>query len=337
MNLRDFWYVAAESRALCRGAFLARVILGQHLVLFRDAAGNAVALEDRCAHRNAPLSIGKLQDGTLICGYHGWRYDAEGRVTEIPSLVAPAAVGNRCAKRFAVREQEDYVYVRLADGGEAHEPFAMPRWTAPGWRHVRLVHTMRNDVGNCVENFIDVPHTAYVHPRSFRAPRRRTIHADVVRENGSVTVTYRDEVHRGAFAWFLNPGGHATEHVDRFVMPNVTSVEYRFGPRRHLFITSQSVAAREMETIVYTDVTFDFGVWNAVAAPFVRRRAKRIIAEDVAVLAAQGEVIARSGRDFSHVPADVVHVFVEQVLGELGNGRDPRALDREARTISFMV
>jgi phenylpropionate dioxygenase-like ring-hydroxylating dioxygenase large terminal subunit len=338
MNLRDFWYVAAESRALRRGAVAARVILGEHLVLFRDRAGNAVALEDRCVHRNAPLSIGKLRDGTLVCGYHGWRYDGDGRVIEIPSLVESGPPHSRCAKRFDVREREGYVYVRLeAKPDEEHAPFAMPMFGAPGWSRVRLVNAMANDVTNCAENFVDVPHTAYVHPRTFRAPRRRVLQADIVRENGAVTVTYRDEVHRGAFAWFLNPGGRAVEHVDRFVMPNITSVEYRFGPRRRLFITSQSVPAGAMETLVYTDIAFDYGVWNALARPFVARRARRIIAEDVAVLAAQGEVIARAGRSFSHSPIDQVHIFIEQIRGELENGRDPRRLERQARTVAFTV
>ncbi len=336
--MRDFWYIAADSRALRRDLLMKRVILGEHLVLFRDRAGGARAIEDRCAHRNAPLSIGKLEDGTLVCGYHGWRYDAEGRVVEIPSLVDQTAVGNRCARSFAVREHEGYIYVRLADAPEEeHEPFAMPMFGVRGWSHARLVHTMQNSVTNCAENFVDVPHTAYVHPRTFRAARKQTINAEVVRDNGTVTVTYRDEVHRGAFAWFLNPESLAIDHIDRFIMPNVTSVEYRFGAGRRLFITSQSVPAGEMETVVYTAIAFDYGFWNVPAKPFVIARAKRIIAEDVAVLAAQGEVIGRMGEHFSHSPIDLVHIFIEQIRAELENGRDPRLLAREARTVAFVV
>jgi len=337
MNLRDFWYVAAQSSDLHPGALLSRVLLGQHIVLFREAAGAAVALADRCIHRNAPLSLGRVENGLLRCGYHGWTYNGEGRVVEIPSLGDPEKIGNRCATRYDVREQEGYVYVRLASSSEQLEPFAMPKHGVAGYRHVRLVHPFRNTVTNCVENFVDVPHTAYVHPITFRAPRRRPIDAQVVRENGSVTVAYENEVHRGAFRWFLSPNGHKVRHTDRFLMPNVTSVEYDFGPSRHLFITSQSVPVNEGETIVYTDVTFNYGIWNAVARPLVARRARRIIGEDVEILRAQREVIEREGEQFTHSPIDVVHLFIESIRHDLESGRDPRRLPRQARSVAFVI
>lgn len=343
MSLRDFWYVAATSGELRRGRVLGRMILDEQVALFRDEEGRAVALEDCCLHRNAPLSAGAVENGQLRCGYHGWLYDGGGRVTEIPSLPPPATTGKRCVRPFAVREQQGYVYVRLSPAPqESHEPFALPQFDDRRYGHVRLTHTMRNTVTNCAENFVDVPHTAYVHPFTFRAPRRQTITANVTREKGTVTVRYQNEVHRGAFAWFLNPKGHAIEHVDRFVMPNVTSVEYRFGPSKHLFITSQSVPAQTKLdaplTTVYTDVAFHYGLWTALARPFVKRRARKIIAEDVEILAAQAEVIARMGGPrFTHSPIDLVHIYIESIREELEQGRDPRRLPRESRAVAFVV
>ena len=343
MNLRDFWYVAATSGELRRDRVLGRAVLGEHVVLFRDERGDPVALEDCCLHRNAPLSAGSIEEGRVRCGYHGWLYDGTGRVVEIPSLPPGMGVGRRCARPYAVREQQGYVYVRLSPAPEeSHEPFALPMFDDRRYGRVRLAHTMRNSVTNCAENFVDVPHTAYVHPLTFRAPRRQTIVANVTREEGTVTVRYENEVHRGVFAWFLDPGSRTIEHVDRFLMPNVTSVEYRFGPSRHLFITSQSVpastAAEAPVTTVYTDVAFHYGMWTALARPFVKRRARAIIAEDVQILAAQGEVIARMGGPrFSHSPIDLVHIYIESIRQELENGRDPRKLARESRAVAFVV
>ena len=343
MNLRDFWYVAATSGELRRGQALGRVLLDEHVVLFRDPQGQAVALEECCLHRNAPLSAGTVEDGQVRCGYHGWLYDGTGRVLEIPSLPAGATVGKRCARPYSVREQQGYIYVRLsAAPEESHEPFALPMHDDERYGHVRLTHTMRNTVTNCAENFVDVPHTAYVHPFTFRAPRKQTITASVTREDGTVTVRYQNEVHRGAFAWFLNPKARVIEHIDRFVMPNVTSVEYRFGTSKHLFITSQSVPAQTAigapVTTVYTDVAFHYGMVTTLARPFVRRRARKIIAEDVQILAAQAEVIARMGGPrFSHSPIDLVHIYIESITAELENGRDPRQLPRESRAVAFVV
>ncbi len=341
MNLSGFWYVAADSRELARGAVIARTVAGESLALFRDESGRAVAIEDRCRHRNAPLSCGRVESGRLRCGYHGWLYDRTGRVVEIPSLIDASELGDFAATTFPVVERQGYVYVRPARGEPRSKgndaPFELPMWEKDGWQHVRLVHPIDNDVTNCVENFIDVPHTAYVHPTTFRPPARRRIDARVVRDNGTVTTTYEGEALDGVFRWFLNPSGGAIVHVDRFLMPNVTSVEYRFGPRRHLFITSQSVPVDADRTIVYTDLAFDYGVFGPILRPIVARQARRIIAEDMAILAAQKSVLRRGGRNFLHAEIDVPHRFVESIRHEIEEGRDPRLLPREEKAIAFLV
>ena len=83
--LKDGWYAAALSRELGARHPIARTILDQPLVLWRAGGGRAVAMEDRCAHRNAALSAGVLFDGKLGCAYHGWVYDADGRCVAVPS------------------------------------------------------------------------------------------------------------------------------------------------------------------------------------------------------------------------------------------------------------
>lgn len=338
MKLSDFWYAVAESRELRRGNMLGRSLLGELLVLTRRADGEIAALQNRCLHRNAPLSLGRREGDAIVCPYHGWRYSESGRLTAIPSQPEPSKTGHRCLPTFDVREAQGYVYVRLTRGGEAHEPFAIPMLGVKGWRHVRLVHRFRNTVTNCVENFVDVPHTAWVHPRTFRAAARQQIEAEVTRSSGEVTVTYRNERHQGAFRRFLNASGGETRHVDRFLMPNVTSVEYDFGPRRRLFITSQSVPSKRDETTVFTDVTFDYGAWSLFARPLVRRRAKQIIREDLAILAAQMEVLENYGTaTFSNTPADAIHLFIESIRRELEGDRDPRLLPAETRKVQIVV
>lgn len=80
---------------------------------------------------------------------------------------------SRQAKGYATQEQDGYVCVRLADvPGEAFEPFPMPHYREPGWETVRVINRFRNTVTNCVENFIDIPHTAFVHPGLFRTAQQ---------------------------------------------------------------------------------------------------------------------------------------------------------------------
>src|SRR5579871_1461292 len=77
-NLRTFWYVACLSDDLQLGP-LARTIVDQSIVLFRDPAGRAHALFDRCCHRGLPLSLGTVTQGGLQCGYHGWEFAPGGK------------------------------------------------------------------------------------------------------------------------------------------------------------------------------------------------------------------------------------------------------------------
>ena len=87
--LRDYWYVACTADELGKGTDpVGRVVLGEALVLYRDAAGAVVCLRDRCMHRNTMLSEGAVINGCLKCPYHGWTYDRDGRCVDIPSLRA---------------------------------------------------------------------------------------------------------------------------------------------------------------------------------------------------------------------------------------------------------
>ena len=84
MCVRNCWYVAGWERELAPDALMSRTIMNEAIVLFRRSDGTVAALEDRCCHRSAPLSLGKREGDTLRCGYHGLRYDGSGACVEIP-------------------------------------------------------------------------------------------------------------------------------------------------------------------------------------------------------------------------------------------------------------
>ncbi|MEM9905565.1 MAG: aromatic ring-hydroxylating dioxygenase subunit alpha [Cyanobacteria bacterium P01_D01_bin.44] len=338
MSFKDFWYVVALSEQLTTKTVLSRTVLDEWLAIFRDEKGQPVALRDCCLHRNSRLSAGKVQKGQLQCPYHGWQYDGKGNVASVPAEGGCPKV-SRKAIRYDTREQDGYVYVRLAaEPAEDLKPFAMPFYQAPGWSTVRVINQFQNTVTNCVENFIDIPHTASVHPGIFRNARQQKLQMTVSRNEGRVTATYRNETtNLGWYRWFLNPKGHEIYHVDSFFMPNVTRVEYGMGPSRRCFITSQSVPETKDSTLVYTDVTFNYGVWNGLARPFVHWTAQRIIGQDVVALRRQQETIAKYGERFIHTPADTIHVFVESIRDAIAAGKDPRQLPDKTVEVTFWV
>ena len=84
--LRNAWTVAAWATELPAGELLARTLLDEPLVFYRDASGTPRALADRCPHRFAPLSMGRVCDGgaSVQCPYHGLRFDGSGACVHNP-------------------------------------------------------------------------------------------------------------------------------------------------------------------------------------------------------------------------------------------------------------
>jgi phenylpropionate dioxygenase-like ring-hydroxylating dioxygenase large terminal subunit len=340
VQLEDFWYIVARSEELPENKVLKRKILGEWLAVFRDIAGQPAALQDRCKHRASRLSAGSVQEGCVACPYHGWVYNAEGCVTAVPAEgVNYKASRNRRTPAYSTREQDGYIYVRLTKHPEVEfEPFPMPYYGQPGWDTIRVINRFRNNVTNCAENYIDVPHTVSVHPGIFRKSQGQEISMTVTRSHGEVHAVYRNEdSNLGWWTPFLNPSGQKIHHVDSFYMPNVTSVEYDLGPHRRFFITSQCIPEEYDSTLVYTDVTYDYGIWNKLARPFMRWTTQAIINQDLEALSIQQDVLEKYGEHFANTPADTIHVFVESIRNALKEGKDPRELPERSQEVSFWV
>lgn len=337
MKASQFWYIGAESHELKAGVVLSRKILGEWIALFRDENGKAVALLDRCLHRGSQISGGKIKNGCLQCPYHGWVYDGAGNVVQVPSEGPGAStVTRKPQKTFQVIEQDHFIYICLEES--QHQPFQMPHHGESGWHTIRLQNRFQNTVTNCAENFVDVPHTVFVHPAIFRQHKYQKFGATVTRENGSVVVKYKNETSNfGIFSWFLNPSGHEIEHTDSFHMPNVTCVQYKFSPGRVFYITSQSVPITETETLVYTDLTYNYGIWTLPAAPIVRIQGQMIIDQDIKILNNQMKTIQKYGDKFMNSAADAIHIMIETIREEIAQGRDPRLLPKKVHEIEFWV
>jgi len=352
LTLRDFWYVAGYSHQITAKKPYSFKIFGEWLVAFRDEEGKPVVMRDACMHRRAQLSKGFIKDGCIVCPYHGWTYDKRGQVTHVPSegpkcsVSKPKKIFNHV---YPTLEFEDFVYVHLpADTVSSQNsvqpsprlvpPFQIPNYKRKGYRTIRLINRFQNSVINCAENFVDIPHTVFVHPGIFRKVLNEEVTAEVTRKPGEVFVNYIGEkANLGWFSWFLNPSGKTIEHTDRFIMPNVTSVEYRMGKSRHFIITSQSVPVDEKETLVFTDLTYNYGIWNFLTGPFVRWQAKKIIDQDIEILGNQQETIDRYGSQFANSPADIIHVYIESIRNQLEQGKDPRELPEQRAKFKFWV
>jgi phenylpropionate dioxygenase-like ring-hydroxylating dioxygenase large terminal subunit len=309
---REHWYVAARSIDLGRRPLAAR-ILGEPLVLFRGADGRPHALLDRCAHRNLALSRGRVVDGALECAYHGWRYGAGGACVEIPSLCGPAP---RIAIRaFPVTEAGGLVWVFAGDEAPARPPRPFPHLGEAGWTSFLMRNRFQAGPLACLENFLDCPHTAYVHRGWFRTTRAREVPARVSVGPDEVRVDFDERPERDSVVGrLLFPKGRALVHTDRFLMPTTSRVDYRFGPDWHFIITSQCTPVDEDTTEVYTVVTFHAGRLGWLVRAYFEPLCRRIIRQDLDVLKAQTEDIRRfGGRRFTSVASDLVGPQIQRL------------------------
>jgi len=232
----DNWFPVCRIRDLPRARPLAVTALDQSLALARFP-GRVTALADRCPHRNAPLSAGRLSAAGLQCPYHGWRFDHDGRCIDVPGLAEPPAFLRRagCVPVRPVREQDGLVWVHM---GESPVPDASLPYR-PAGMDPRRVYAFnwtvraRGALADLAENFLDATHTHFIHAGLLRLDRfRRPVTVQVRRAAGRVEAEYSGEQRQAGLLPALLEGRRATA-IARFVWPNIAELEYRdeAGPR----------------------------------------------------------------------------------------------------------
>jgi len=314
MGLKDYWYIAAESRELKQKPVSAAPF-GERMVLFRTGDGQVTALEDRCSHRNMALSLGTVSSGCVTCPYHGWTFDGAGRCVQIPSLGSRQRLPNHGVRAYPVRERDGYVWVYPGESIPESAPFQFPHCGERGWSSFRMRTHFRASVEACLENFLDCPHTVYVHGGWFRNHDTRELSATVRSTSESVDVEFRGEpITKSLVSKLFFPNGRALRHTDRFLMPNISRVDYDFGPDRHFIITSQCTPLSEYETDVHTVITFSFGRIAPLVRLLLEPICRKIIRQDVDVLASQAEQVRRfGGPQFCHVETDLLGLKIHSM------------------------
>ncbi|KAJ3112847.1 hypothetical protein HDU96_004108 [Phlyctochytrium bullatum] len=168
--MRLYWYPLIPSAEVTTVKPIGLHILDDPIVVFRDPSTNeAVALEDKCPHRSAPLSVGRIMDGRLECRYHGWQFSAEGQVTHIPSLLQGKKIpANAKARKYPTVESDGYVWIWPGDvesSKAAPTPKFYLAWGGDvkprmGYEDLDIDHSL------LIENFMDPAHIPFTHDKT---------------------------------------------------------------------------------------------------------------------------------------------------------------------------
>src|SRR5690554_4497854 len=116
MFLKNTWYAAALAHEV-KAQPLARTIIGEPIILFRQENGTVCALEDRCCHRGLPLAHGEVIGNNIQCGYHGLTFNGLGQCVKIPGQ--EKIPRNAKVKTFPVVEQDQMVWIWMGDPDQA--------------------------------------------------------------------------------------------------------------------------------------------------------------------------------------------------------------------------
>jgi phenylpropionate dioxygenase-like ring-hydroxylating dioxygenase large terminal subunit len=160
--LADHWYVVAEGADL-DAAPLGVTLLGRDYVVWRTPDGAVAAAPDRCPHREAPLSLGHVADGCLVCPYHGWTFGDGGRCVVVPSA-APGVPVPPTAHLRVIGSAERHGLVWLCPGTPSRPIPTIVFEDDPTYRRINTgVELWATSALRMTDNFLDIAHFPYVH------------------------------------------------------------------------------------------------------------------------------------------------------------------------------
>ena len=213
--LRNAWYLAAWSSEVRAGELFQRRLLDEPLVLYRLSDGTAVALQDRCPHRFAPLHMGKIVDDGVQCPYHGLQFSESGTCVANPHGPVPGAARVRS---YPVAERYSAIWAWMGDPAQATPDSITPfeflspeHWcVGTGYLRINAHYELETD------NILDLSHIEFLHPlfasEAVRAAKVQSLHeGDTVWSKRFIT---RDTPPDFIYTGFNIPRG---ELVDRWL------------------------------------------------------------------------------------------------------------------------
>jgi phenylpropionate dioxygenase-like ring-hydroxylating dioxygenase large terminal subunit len=333
--LRNSWYVAAWNHELIDGRKLARTILERPVVIYRGESGKVIALDDRCCHRAAPLSMGRIEGDDIRCMYHGMKFDPSGKCIQIPGQdMIPAKLGVRS---YPVVERYNLIWIWMGDIEQAdpdlivdYPPLADPKWRGlPGYMHYKANWLL------IVDNLSDFAHLAFVHTHTLGGSE------EYAYKTKPVAIEKLDDGFR-VERWHMSadpPPYHCkviankTDKIDRrnigrMIVPGIFLLDTMFAPagqgaekgvqvpgtrqyRNAQFMTPETRSS----THFFWNYLHDFDLDNPNIALSLRNSLEEAFHEDLAIIEAQQKVFdADPNYQLLAIGADAALTYFRWVL-----------------------
>lgn len=329
MFIRNAWYVAAWDFEVLADTILERTLLGESMILYRTEDGTPVAMENRCCHRGAPLSLGRKEGDHIRCMYHGLKFDSAGVCVEVPGqdLIPPKAR----VKTYPVVQRTRLLWVWAGDPAKADaalipDTFSIqhPDWrTKPGYKKFGANMLLITD------NLLDFSHLSYVHEKTFGGSSAiAEAHQEVVKIGHGIRVvrkvpnTVPAPYHQrlGKFNGKVNRWFEYTLSVSgMFIMTaGVQSVDKRDGDLKGalMFHSCQALTPEtEKSTHYFFSHANNFALDDATVTEASYQSVAAAFDEDLRMIQAQARVIdSDPDREMVSIAADLALVQYRRMV-----------------------
>ncbi len=327
-HLRAFWYPLAFADEIDHP--VQRRLLGVDLVVWKPRPTSPVLIAiDRCPHRDAQLSAGRIAGDTLQCPYHGWRFGDDGVVVDIPQLDPDAALPPSGCLTM-VRSAEKYGVVWAALDEPCRAIPEVPELAGLATDELRFIRQF-DEEWNCsaprlLDNNFDVAHVAFVHVATLGRPSRPTVEVPVVERTDFGMVVHQVQTLENDM---LDEAATVTGTTDELVTRHVTnsfyapgllvySIDYRdTGVRHTLFIAATPVDDDRLRLVQFcarNDSEADVPAADIVAFD------RKIIDEDRWILERCSGEYELDLTANSHVKHDRPTIEIRRIIGEIAAG-----------------
>lgn len=320
--LSAFWYPVAISSEV-REQPVGVKLLDVKLVCYRSG-GKVVVARDLCFHRGAPLSKGWVEQGEIVCPYHGFRYDCEGKCTAVPAH--PGAKISPKLKLITYPAVEKYglIWTSLAaPTGEPPQIPGFPSWEDPDYLQVLPpAFDIAGSSGRQMEGFLDVSHFAYVHTETFGDPDNTEVpQYAVTREGEGLHVEYWSTVSNyGKSQNIKEREGFQWLREFRVFPPFAASLTVYFPEEGRLKILNCASPVSAKYTRLFSPICRNFD--KDVPVQEIIDFNLKVFAEDREMVEAQTpEELPLDLLAEAHIPADRTSIAYRQLLTEMGLGR----------------
>lgn len=172
--VKNTWYVAGWDEEFSSERSVAKTLLSEPLVMFRDEKGEVAALVDRCPHRGVPLSMGTVVEHRVKCPYHGLEFDATGVCVHNPHITGDST--RLRTKRFATARKYGAVWIWYGEPDQA-DISKLPDFSyldKPGYTVIHGMMPVKANFRLVIDNLLDLSHAEYIHQNTVGTPGAST-------------------------------------------------------------------------------------------------------------------------------------------------------------------